>query len=416
LNIHVLCRRKSNLRIMKTQLLTIIMILCAGLVQAQQPDTITGTYKNTAEQMISSSGKLGIGGYGEVHYNQPLGKNQYQPGTLDVHRMVLFVGYNFSSKTQFVSEVEVEYAKEIWIEQAFLQQKLHKYVNLRAGLLLVPMGIINEYHEPGTFNGVERPVIDNKLALSTWRDIGLGFTGTVLPFSVKYQVYIMGGLNGYDTRAVFSADKGLREGRQKGSKAYVTSPAFSGKIEYFGLRNLNIGLSGYVGKSQSKLFVKLNKDSAELVRDADSSVVGISMVGVDFRYAVKGFEARGQFYYNYLSNTSQYNLFTRSGEKNNDLGRAMIGYYAEVGYNLFRLLPKTRLELIPFVRYEFYNMQQSVEEPVIRNQIYENTMITAGLTFKLNRYAVFKTDFQFYKAAGDPSWSKVMNMGVGVMF
>jgi len=168
------------------QLFTALLI--SPVVLTAQTDTLSNVYLNTAEQMIANKSKLNIGGYGEVHYNQPLNNGKTDLGTLDVHRMVLFFGYNFSSKTQFVTEIEVEYAKEIWVEQAFLQHKLAHWVNFKAGLLLVPMGIINEYHEPNTFNGVERPAIDNKLSLSTWREVGAGFTGTILPASLKYQL------------------------------------------------------------------------------------------------------------------------------------------------------------------------------------------------------------------------------------
>lgn len=134
--------------------------------------------QNTADILISSDKKLTIGGYGEVHYNQKLDSEKRNNGVLDVHRMVLFFGYNFSEKTQFVTEVEMEYAKELWVEQLFVQHKLADFMSVRAGLLLVPMGIINEFHEPTTFNGVERPLIDNKIAPSTWREVGAPAAGS----------------------------------------------------------------------------------------------------------------------------------------------------------------------------------------------------------------------------------------------
>lgn len=393
---------------------TAIIVLFASSAKSQ--DTIVNLYQNTADNLLSNSGKLNIGGYGEVHFNQPLSKNTTETGTLDVHRIVMFLGYNFSSKTQFVTEIEFEYAKELWVEQAFIQHKLNRNINFRAGLLLVPMGIINEYHEPTTFNGVERPVIDNKIMPTTWREIGAGFSGTILAASLKYQAYVVGGLNGYDTKGVFTGSKGLREGRQKGSKAYVHSPAFTGKVEYFGLKNLNVGLSGYVGKSQSKLYSGLDKENAEYITTADSSIVGISMLATDFRYQLKGFELRGQFYFTNLSDTDSYNFFTGTASNPNDLGSQMIGYYFEAGYNVLRLVQKTDFEFIPFVRYEFWNMHHAVDSEIVRNDAYRNEMITSGLTFKLNSNAVVKTDLQFVKAANSDKWQKVFNAGIGVMF
>jgi hypothetical protein len=383
---------------------------------AQIADTTGVQYLNSAELMLNNDGKLNIGGYGEVHYNQPVSKNQKELGTLDVHRIVMFLGYNFSKSTQFVSEIEFEYAKELWVEQAFLQHRITRSVNLRAGLLLVPMGIINEYHEPTTFNGVERPIIDNRLSLSTWREIGFGFSGNILPVNMKYQLYAVGGLNGYDTKGIFNGSTGLREGRQKGSKAYISSPALTGKIEFYGIRNINIGLSGYLGKSQSKLFGKLPDDNAGLRAKADSSAVGIAMVGADARFQMRGLEIRGQVYYTSITNTREYNVFTKSGANNNDLGKSMFGYYTEAGYNIFRLFSEIDQELVPFIRYEFYNTHHSVETGTSENLAYKNTMVTCGLTYRLNKNAVVKTDIQFAKSAAGNNFNKIINAGIGVMF
>jgi hypothetical protein len=395
-------------------LIIALSFMFSGL--AQEADSTKNTYGNTADNLISKDSKLGIGGYGEVHYNQPFGKDIKELGTLDVHRIVMFLGYNFSRKTQFVSEIEFEYAKEIWIEQAFLQHQIAKSVNLRAGLLLIPMGIINEYHEPTTFHGVERPIIDNVIAPSTWREVGFGLTGTILPASLKYQAYLVNGPNGYDTKAWFNGQKGIREGRQKGSKSYMSSPNFTGKIEYFGIKNLNIGISGYFGQSQSRLFHKLHADSARLKTRADSSVVGIAMLGADFRYETNGVELRGQFYYTGFSNTEQYNRFTRAGNVANDLGKSMVGYYAEIGYNVLRPVKNTKSELVPFVRYEYYNTHQSVQNGMTKNKNYENTILTTGLTYRISKNAAFKTDLQFIKSKAADKYTKVFDAGIAVMF
>lgn len=401
---------------MKKYYISILFLALFSFVWAQNQDTLSNVYQNKADQLLSDNGKLNIGGYGEVHYNQPLKKDVKQLGLLDVHRIVMFLGYNFSSKTQFVTEIEFEYAKELWIEQAFIQHKINPYLNFKAGLILVPMGIVNEYHEPTTFNGVERPIIDNKIAPSTWREVGVGFTGTFLPASLKYQVYLVGGMNGYDTKGIFSGSKGLREGRQKGSKAFVNSPAYTAKIEFYGIRNLNIGLSYYGGKSQSKLFQNLDRNDAQTLTNADSSVVNINMLGVDGRYNWKGLQLRGQFYWVNMNNTDQYNIFTRTNGVNNDLGNQMLGYYAEIGYNVFKLCSKTKTQLIPFFRYEFYDMHYAVGSVITKNESYKNTNLTTGLTFKINEGVALKSDVQFAKSALDTEWTTTLNFGFGIMF
>ncbi|HAN76354.1 MAG TPA: hypothetical protein DCQ31_00570 [Bacteroidales bacterium] len=278
------------------------------------------------------------------------------------------------------------------------------------------MGIINEYHEPTTFNGVERPVIDNKISPSTWREIGFGISGNLNEIYSKYQLYLVNGLSGYETAGVFSGSKTLRDGRLKGSKAYVTSPALSGKYEFYGISNLTVGLSGYFGKSNSKLLQNMDKNDQAAVAKADSSMVGIAMFGADARFQTKGFKFTGQFYYTGLSNTEAYNKFTAKGNLPNDLGSAMLGYYAEVGYNVFQTVESIKTELMPFVRYEAYNTHLAVAGNTIKNKAYNNTVITTGLTCTLIKGAVLKADLQFIKSKADAEFTKAFNAGVGVMF
>lgn len=389
----------------------LLLTLAFGL-QAQN----INIYKNSAEKMLDSNGKLMIGGYGEVHYNQPFSNDIRSNGTLDVHRMVLMVGYNFNAKTQFVSEIEFEHVSEVYIEQAFLQHKVNNLINLRAGLLLIPMGIVNEYHEPTTFNGVERPLVDSKISPSTWREIGFGLSGNSINASLKYQAYLVNGFNGYNGKGNLSGKNGFRNGRQKGAESFISSPNFTGKLEYYGVRNLNVGLSGYFGKSQSTLYNGINKNNAAALAKADSSVVGISMLGADARYTLGGLQLRGQYYYASISNTEQYNSFTTVNNVKNDLGSVLSGYYVEAGYNVFRSFTNIPTELIPFIRYEQYNTHAATVGTLVQNKAYHSQAITTGLTYKMAKGAVFKTDLQLVKAESATEYSKVWNVGVGVMF
>ncbi|WP_320281892.1 hypothetical protein [Draconibacterium sp. IB214405] len=397
-------------------LLLITLLLAGGLItRAQETENTTNQYTNSADNLLTQNSKLLIGGYGEVHFNQPLSGSTYNNGKLDVHRVVMLLGYNFNEKTQFITEIEYEHVKEVYVEQAFLQYKLNNAINFRGGLMLVPMGIINEYHEPTTFHGVERPLVDNTITPTTWREIGFGLSGTILPASLKYQAYVMNGFNGYDGSAKLSGAKGMRSGRQKGAESFVSSPNFAGKVEYYGIRGLNIGLSAYLGKTQSKLYDGIDKDNDAAIAVADSSVVGISMLGLDARYTIKGLQLRGQLYYAGLSNTDEYNVFTGSNGSLNDVGSAMIGYYTEAAYNVFRSVD-TELQLVPFVRYEFLNTHSSVEENISKNAAYEKTAITTGLTLALTKGAVVKTDVQFVKNAATDTYAKTFSAGIGVMF
>jgi len=402
---------------MKRLLFFAALVLTVALSQAQTPEQTKPTYQNLADQLLASDNKLTIGGYGEVHYHQPFNSETRRNGELDVHRMVMLFGYQFSERTQFVTELEFEHVSEVYVEQAFLQHKINKSINFRAGLLLIPMGIVNEYHEPTTFNGVERPLIDGKIAPSTWREIGFGISGTIQPASLKYQAYLVNGFNGYDGAAKLNGANGLRSGRQKGASSYISAPNFSGKVEFYGIRGLNVGLSGYFGDTQSKLYNGIAKDNEAALAKADSSVVGIAMIGLDARYNVKGLQLRGQLYQMGLSNTDQYNKFTgKAGGPLNDLGSSMTGFYVEAGYNVFRHFEKVSTELIPFVRLEGYDTHAKVESNITRKAAYKNSVITSGLTLKLAQGAVLKTDVQWVKPEGADSYSKVFSAGLGVMF
>lgn len=395
------------------QLFTILAALLISTVAMSQTETVKeNNFQNSADNLLRSQKGLTLGGYGQIDFNQPFGNDYRSNATLDVHRLVMLLGYNFNDRLKFVSELEFEHVKEVYVEQAFLQYKINDFVNFRAGLMLVPMGIQNEYHEPNTFNGVERTLLDSKIAPTTWREIGAGFSGNIIDASLKYQLYVFNGFNGYDENGgKLRGSDGLRKGRQKGADSFMSSPNFAGKVEFYGVKGLNLGLSGYFGKTQSTAYDKLlNSDNAAL-KSADSTVVNISMVGFDARYQLKALQLRGQFYYTALGNTDQYNAKTGK-----DLGSAMMGYYVEAGYNVFAHCDKVEDELIPFVRYEMYNTHHEVEDGTVQDDSYNNTVITAGLGWKITPKAALKVDVSLVKSEASDDYSKTFNAGVAVMF
>lgn len=369
-----------------------------------------------ADSIQNNTKKLSIGGYGEVHYNQPISNEKRYNGNIDVHRMVVILEYDFSARTKFFTEVEFEHVKELYVEQIYLSHAISPYVNAVGGLLLIPMGFINEYHEPTTFNGVERPFIDTYIAPTTWREIGFGVNGNVLQYSLKYQLYLVNGFKSYDGGGLINGKNGFRPGRQRGTKSTISSPNFSGRIDYYGVRGLILGLSGYYGKTQSTLYNGIKKNDAAAIARADSSVVGLAMLGADLRYSRSGFDLKGQLYYASISNSSQYNVFTRRNGVNNDLGKAMWGYYTELGYNIFHTMPAVSYGLIPFLRYEVYNTHLDVEEGFSKNPLYNVTAITTGLTIKLARGAAIKADMQLVKAENETKYSQFFNAGIGFEF
>lgn len=361
--------------------------------------------QNAAQRILSGNyGKaVTIGGYGEMLYNQPEGDN----GTLDVQRLVILAGYKFDDKIQFVTEIEFEHVQEVFVEQAFVNYNVANNINLRGGLMLVPMGIINEFHEPTTFNGTNRPSMDKSIVPTTWRELGVGVSGRFNNLSLGYQAYIFNGFksvtsdkNGNVTGGLIGGSNGLRGGRQKGIESTINSPNFSVKFDYYGLPGLRLGLSGYFGKTQAP-------DDVDMIDGAD---VGMSMIGLDARYSYKKFMARGQYIMADISGTNAYNALTGQ-----NLGSQLSGYYIEGAYNL---LPSQKVQkLFAFARYENYDTHAKVDA-ISENLGYDRTDITLGVTYHLTSGVVAKADYQFKDNAALSSKDvpNQLNFGLGVWF
>jgi len=392
---------------MKKLLLLITIIVSQIAISQTAQDSITFDPQkqlNAAQRILSGNyGKaVTVGAYGEMTYNQPEGDN----GEIDVQRLVLLFGYRFNEKTQFVTELEVEHVEEIFVEQAFVNYAVGDNVSLRGGLMLVPMGIVNEYHEPTTFNGVERPAIDNVIVPTTWRELGVGVTGRFPDESITYQAYVFNGFKSTQAdgnsgvSGFLQGSNGLRGGRQKGIRSTLDSPTLSTKVEYYGLPGLRLGLSGYFGQTQA----------ADDVEEIEGANIGIAMVGLDARYAFQRFTARGQFIYASLSDTEAYNNLT-----NKDLGSALMGYYVEGAYNLLSLRAKQKL--FAFARYEQYDTHASTEGALVRNDAYNRTDITTGLSYHIAPGVVVKGDYQFRDNKVDGGdVNDRLNFGIGVWF
>lgn len=353
-------------------------------------------YQRILQNLEAIPNGMTLGGYAEVLYNQPESVN----GEIDVQRLILLFGYKFDNRTQFVTELEFEHVKEVYIEQAFVNYSVNNSLNVRAGLMLVPMGIINEYHEPTTFNGVERPSMDNKLVPTTWREIGIGVSGRSDAMSMRYQAYIFNGFLSHNgTTGLVQGSNGLRSGRQKGAESVFRTPNLSMKLDFYGINGLRLGLSGYFGRTQA----------ANEVFDTSGSTVGLSMIGFDARYNLRKFTARCQYITSSIKDAFEYNQLTAK-----DLGSGMSGYYIEGAYNLLPI--RNRQRLFAFVRYENFDTHASVPSNTDRNAAYHRKEITTGLSYHLAPGAVFKMDYQSKSTGLDDDAKGQINAGVGVWF
>ena len=183
----------------------------ASLSKRQSDDGVRPVPVQQQAPLLSS-----ISGYMDFHVNNV----EHRDATVDFHRFVLLFTHSFSDRIRFVSELELEHAfvegleeaGELELEQAYIDFLVTRELNFRAGMLLVPVGIINERHEPPVYHGVERPFVDTFIVPSTWFEGGAGVHGE-LGRGVRYRAYVIAPLDA----SGFSADEGIRGGRQRGS-------------------------------------------------------------------------------------------------------------------------------------------------------------------------------------------------------
>ena len=191
----------------------------------------------------SSAPSVTIGGYGELKYsNTQTGDADERDVTLDFHRFVLFFGHEFSDTIRFNSEVEIEHTVagddargEVEIETAYVEFDLDPSTHLRSGILLMPVGVINETHEPPTFYGVNRPVVETTVIPTTWWSGGVGLNQQ-LSSGISYDVLITEGLETEDPSVVPDADPfNIKSGKQKTSFADAHDLAITARVKYTGL-------------------------------------------------------------------------------------------------------------------------------------------------------------------------------------
>ena len=194
-----------------------------------------------AEAMASNNpfaaGNVSIGGYGELHYNNLDDQNGTKDkDAVDFHRFVLFFGHEFSDDLRFFSELEIEHSLagegkpgEVELEQAYIQYDMSDHSTVTGGLFLMPVGIINETHEPDSFYGTERNPVEKNIIPATWWEAGLMFSGDLAP-GLRYDVAVTSGLD-VSKKGTKTSFK-IRDGRQKVAKAQANDLAYTGRIKW----------------------------------------------------------------------------------------------------------------------------------------------------------------------------------------
>lgn len=332
--------------------------------QTSNGSATSGWFKNTQ-----------IGGYGELHYNNLDSKEE-----IDFHRFVLFFGHQFTDNLRFFSELELEHAisgdsqnGEIELEQAYIEYDLNQKLRARGGLFLLPVGILNETHEPPTFYGVERNPVEKNIIPTTWWAGGVSLNGELMEgFSFDLALH-----EGLKTNA--GKSYAVRNGRQKTSQADANDLAATGRIKWTGIPGVELA-----GSLQYQ---------NDITQGADSKA------GNAWLLETHADIQRGPFGLRAL-----YAFWDLDGSGPRSVGAdEQSGFYIEPSY-------KVSSSLGLFVRYNRWDNQAG------NNSKSERIQYDVGVNYLLHPDVVLKADIQQQDNEGSTKNDNGFNLGIGYQF
>jgi hypothetical protein len=359
---------------------------------------------------------LSIGGYGEIFYN-----NYQHPSKKDfanAARFILYGGYKFNDWIVMNTEIEVEHAgvgnsgsksPEVYNEFSYLDFLMSNSFNLRTGLMLMPIGIINEYHEPTVYNGVSRPDVELNIIPSTWRDIGVMAYGKV--GGLQYNAALINGLRA----SSFSSGTWIRGGRQQGAQVNADVLATIARLNYEPLTDLFIGGTYYSGKADEG-----KGGDQDKATDKEGAV---NLWEVHAQYQLKGLSLKGL----YAKGSLDANDNFKADSTLKKVGKEVEGWYVETAYDIMPLISSgSEKSLTPFIRYEAYDTNKGVFNGQSRDTTLDRKVLTYGIGFKPHPNVVIKADYQSRDTASSLSEGKgtnldenkidQFNLGVGFIF
>jgi len=376
-----------------------------GGATAEQPLDGSRGLAPAASKVYGVAHGVSIGGYGEALYEnysretqsrQPSGKTDQ----IDFLRAIVYVGYKFSDKLLVNSEIEFEHAStgkggEVSVEFAYLDYAFGPKVGLRAGLLLVPVGFLNELHEPPIFHGARRPEVETAVLPSTWRENGAGLFGEA--GSLQWRAYAVAGLNS----AGFTS-AGVRGGRQSGARSKAEDFAFVARADW-SRGGLLAGASFYTGGSAQGATV-----------DGQPFEARLQLFDLHAQYEWRGLQLRALYARSTLGDAAEVNRKNGlTGARS--VGEAQEGYYVQAAFDVFSLAPRGQWSLTPFVRYERIDTQDGVPAGHAEDPATDRKLVTAGLGLKPLPQVVLKADYQWYTNQARSGVNQ-LNLAVGYLF
>ena len=392
--IEVLSREIESLKLQQTKV-------------AVAADTAQYGLGAAASKVYRAEPGLSFGGYGEMLYENydkkaDNGTASGKTDQLDFLRAILYAGYKFSDKVIFNSEIEFEHGTtsnnvgEVSVEFAYLDFLVRPEFNVRAGMVLLPVGFINELHEPTAFLGARRPQVEQRIIPTTWRENGAGFFGDAGDFT--YRAYIV---NGYDS-AKFTAS-GLRDGRQKGARAKAEDFAIVGRLDWHPIEGFLLGASAYSG------------DSGQGRKVAGEEIGGnVTTTELHAEGKYRGLTMRALWASTSVDDVALINQ-ANGLTGNKSIGEEQDGWYAEVGFDVTSIFPLGQTSLIPYYRYEEFNTQKDVPAGFSANPANDVEISTFGIAFKPIPQAVIKVDYQNVDDGANKGVDQV-NAALGYIF
>jgi hypothetical protein len=346
-----------------------------------------------------------IGGYGEFNFQNLVSDQHGQPDRFDLLRFVLYTGYKFSDRLLFNSEIEFEHATteetasseggSVNVEFLSLDYLFSTPLNFRAGLLLVPMGFINEIHEPPFFQGVFRPEVEQVLIPATWSEGGIGIFGALIP-GLEYRAYAMNSLNakGFESGSI-------REARQKGNDAIANDFAGTVRLDYTPFAGALVGASFWAGDTgQNQTFDGRKPSVFTLIYEGHAQW---RHRGLELRALGVGLDIQ--------------DAGTVSRDLGQTIGDHQFGFYAEAAYDVMPLMfPESTQYLAPFFRYEIFDTQDDVPRGLARAPGNDVQLYTVGASYKPYPQVVFKLDYRNFDAGSRQPRADDVNLGAGFIF
>ena len=389
--------------------------------------------------------RLSVGGYGEVamsrnFYSDHVSrysladehKKDPSHGRFDIPHAVIYLGYDFGKGWTMGTEIEfehggvgmayekedeeggeweqeVEKGGEVELEQFWIQKSFGRWANIKAGHIVVPVGLSNAYHEPLNFFTVYRPEGENTVLPSTWHQTGISFWGKTKGW--RYELQFLAGLNSDN----FTNTGWINKGPGTPTEGEIaTKYGTALRIDNYCIKGLRIGLSGYYGHAIGNSYPN-NKDGAE------SKYKGVVAIGaIDFTYNNYNWIVRGQADYGYLSDAKQLKYFTNrlNGlspfHHSAFVSKNAFAYGIEAGYNVFSQIEKLRQsnqKMYLFGRYEHYNPYASKT----KNTSYDYTNVqrmAVGINYYPVKQIVVKAEYSHRFLKSQYNNEPAINIGV----